>query len=65
MKLKYVIYAWIDGTNFDANKHPDFIGSCIANGSNEAEDIGDRKARKAVGTCDVVIAQPDEGAARE
>lgn len=57
MKTKYIVFAWLNGSDYDSGHCADFVTRVTAETLSDAESIGDRRARKAVGCCDVIMGE--------
>ena len=57
MNSKYKVYGWLNGGNFDVGDEASAIVTVMATDEGDAEDKGDTKLRKLVGTCDVIVAE--------
>jgi hypothetical protein len=52
----YQVHGWLNGSDYDANKAADKVIAVTAPNPSEAEDIGDRRLRRSIGKCEVIIA---------
>jgi hypothetical protein len=53
----YIVYGWVYGDNYDANKQADHIVYVNAKDESQAEDLGSKLIEKQFDKCDVIVAQ--------
>lgn len=57
---EYRVRAWFDGHDYDADKPADWEEVIKTSSETKAEDIGDKRSREKLGTCDVIVAVLEE-----
>jgi len=54
MKAQYLVFGWLNGDDYDAEKPPSHVVTVTANSEGEAEKKGEKKMSE---RCDVIVAE--------